>query len=100
MVTTTLQLNSPTQREGNKQRNSRRACAEDNNIPLDEERDGTENSGGEHEAVGDEDAGVHTIVERELDADLQRREEQLQRHHGRRWLGSLHGSSRSSPRGV
>ena len=100
MVTTTLQLNSPTQREGNKQRNSRRACAEDNNIPLDEERDGTENSGGEHEAVGDEDADVHAVVERELDEDLQRREEQLQRHHGRHWLGSLHLHGWCFPRGV
>ena len=39
-------------------------------VPLDEECDGTENGGGEHEAVGDEDVDVHTIVERELDADL------------------------------
>jgi len=99
VVTTTLQLDSPTQREG-KNREKFEKSVRRRYVPLDEECGGTENGGGEHEAVGDEDAGVHTIVELELDADLQRREEQLQRHHGCRWLGSLHGSSRSSPRGV
>ena len=99
MVTTTLQLDSPTEREEkNREKFEKSVCRR--YVPLDEECDGTENGGGEHEAAGDEDADVHAVVERELDADLQRREEQLQRHHGRRWLGSLHGSSRSSPLGV
>ena len=99
MVTTTLQLDSPTQREvKNREKFEKSVCRR--YVPLDKECDGIENGGGEHEAVGDEDADVHAVVERELDEDLQRREEQLQRHHGRRWLGSLHLHGRCFPRGV
>lgn len=59
-------------------------------LPLDEEGERAEEGGGEHEAVGDEDADVHAVVQRELDEDLQRREDELHHDHGRRRLRAVH----------
>ena len=59
-------------------------------LPLEEEGERAEEGGGEHEAVGDEDADVHAVVQRQLDEDLQRREHELHRHHGHRRLRAVH----------
>ena len=59
-------------------------------LPLEEEGERAEEGGGEHETVGDEDADVHAVVQRELDEDLQRREDELHRDHGHRRLRAVH----------
>lgn len=66
--------------------------------PLEEEGDGAEEGGAEHEAVGDEDALVHAVVQRQLDEDLQRREDELHQHHRRRRPRGVKGAtSRADP---